>query len=339
MTRATLRDVAAHAGVSHQTVSNVLNGHPSIRPTTRERVMVAIRALDYHPNLAAKALRESRVTTLCCAFYGHSANDISDPYRNLIQSAFIAEAIARGYSITTAFLTASDPESFQRLRGAFLGRQFGGVVMVGPTLPPQWLTEFGRWGMPTVLFDRADDSGVVPSVTAAYADGMVRMVGHHIERGRRNLALVLPLSDASSSAILRREGFRTALKHWGIPGRMVEGDWSSESGEAAFHQLWNATDRPDAVVCGNDRMAAGALLAARALGVHVPTEVAISGFDDFEFARYTGPSLTTIHVPHGEMARLAVRTLLARLETSSPEEPVDFASTQMPVTLVVRESA
>ncbi|WP_407572558.1 LacI family DNA-binding transcriptional regulator [Deinococcus altitudinis] len=339
MTRATLRDVAAHAGVSHQTVSNVLNGHPSIRPTTRERVMVAIRALDYHPNLAAKALRESRVTTLCCAFYGHSAEDISDPYRNLIQSAFIAEAIARGYSITTAFLTESEPESFQRLRGAFLGRQFGGMVMVGPTLPPPWLTEFVRWGMPTVLFDRADDTGVVPSVTAAYTDGMIQVVAHHIAQGRRNLALVLPLSDASSSAILRREGFCAALSDWGLSGRLVEGDWSSESGEAAFHQLWNSTARPDAVVCGNDRMAAGALLAARALGVQVPTEVAISGFDDFEFARYTGPSLTTIHVPHGEMARLAVRTLLARLEAPSSEKASASVSSQMAVTLVIRESA
>ena len=129
MSRTTLRDVAAQAGVSHQTVSNVLNDHPSIRPATRERVLSAIRALDYHPNAAAKALRESRVTTLSCAFYGHAADDISDPYRNLVQSAFIAEANARGYAITTAMLGEEQPEGFETLRTAFRGRSFAGVVV------------------------------------------------------------------------------------------------------------------------------------------------------------------------------------------------------------------
>jgi LacI family transcriptional regulator len=130
MSRATLKDVAAHAGVSHQTVSNVLNNHPSIRPTMRERVLHSIRALDYHPNTAAKALREARSTTLCCVFYKQPAQDIEDPYRNLIQSALMAETANYGYSLTTAFLD-DRPESFAALRRAFLQRQFGGGVVVG----------------------------------------------------------------------------------------------------------------------------------------------------------------------------------------------------------------
>ncbi len=338
MTRATLRDVAAQAGVSHQTVSNVLNDHPSIRPATRAKVLTAIEALDYHPNVAAKALRESRVTTLCCAFYGHSSEDISDPYRNLIQSAFIAETIKSGYSITTAFLDEAHPETFQRLRQAYLGQQFGGVVMVGTTMSAERLREFDRWKMPTVLFDRTDPGGLIPSVTADYVGGMARMVEHHVALGRRRLALVLPLSDASSSAVSRRTGFLAAVERAGVSGQLVGGDWSCESGEAAFRQLWSQAERPDAVLCGNDRMAAGVLFQARTQGLSLPADLAVSGFDDLEFARYTGPSLTTVHVPYGDMARRTVRTLLGRLERTSDEWP-ELSSLEMPVHLVVRESA
>lgn len=340
MTRATLRDVAAQAGVSHQTVSNVLNDHPSIRPATRAKVLTAIETLDYHPNVAAKALRESRVTTLCCAFYGHSAEDITDPYRNLVQSAFIAEAIANGYSITTAFLDGTRPESFAALRRTFLGKQFGGVVMVGTTLKPEHLKEFTRWEMPTVLFDHADPTGGLSSVTGQYESGMAQLVAHHVSRGRRRLTLVLPPDDQGSTAVLRRRGFLEAATSHGVSAQITSGDWSSESGEEAFHRLWQADQRPDAVLCGNDRMAAGALLAARMLGVDVPGEVAISGFDDFEFARYTAPSLTTVQVPHGEMARRAVRLLLKNLDpTSATDRNGTGQSVQVPVRLIVRESS
>lgn len=337
MTRATLRDVAAYAGVSHQTVSNVLNDHPSIRPTTRQRVMDAIRALDYHPNVAAKALRESRVTTLCCAFYGHSADEVADPYRNLVQSAFISEANAHGYNITTALLGEDRPGGFEGLRAAYMQRAFGGAVVVSTTLPPGRMRELAAWGLPTVLFDHEDPQGQLPSVTTDYAGGMAGLVAHLVARGRRDLALVIPSDDFGSSALLRREGFLAAARAHGVRARIEAGAWSYEAGEAAFRRLWAGEDRPDAVLCGNDRMGAGALSAARALGVRVPEEVAVSGFDDFEFARYTAPSLTTIHVPHEAMARLAVRRLLERLSgTAPPDEP---PGCQLPVTLVPRESA
>ncbi|WP_102127571.1 LacI family DNA-binding transcriptional regulator [Deinococcus planocerae] len=337
MTRATLRDVAAHAGVSHQTVSNVLNDHPSIRPATRERVLDAIRALDYHPNAAAKALRESRVTTLCCAFYGHAADEINDPYRNLVQSAFIAEANARGYSITTAMLQGGQPEGLRALRTAFLGRSFGGVVVVSTTLPPEWMRALEGWEIPAVLFDRSDPAGGLPSVTADYAGGVAGLVAYHVARGRRDLALVGPGDDFGTSAVLRREGFLAAARAHGVRARIEEGAWTAEAGGGAFRRLWGGGERPGAVLCGNDRMGAGALFAARTLGVRVPGEVAVSGFDDFEFARYTAPSLTTAHVPHGEMARLAVRRLLGRLEGHAPAH--ESAEIRLPVTLVPRESA
>ena len=340
MTRATLRDVAVHAGVSHQTVSNVLNDHPSIRPQTRERVLRSIELLDYHPNIAAKALRESRVTTLCCGFYDQMTDDVADPYRNLVQSAFMAEATAQGYDVTTAFLKGDVSRDFDALRASFLQQRFAGAMLIGTTITPQRIEQFSQWHMPCVLLDHAHPSALLPVVTADYRSGMEQLVTYLAARGHRYLALVIPPDTRVGSAVARLEGFQAAASRHGLETTTEPGDWSAESGETAFTRLWSRPRRPDAILCANDRMAAGALYAARTLGVSVPTDVSITGFDDFEFARYTAPSLTTVHVPLAEMARATVKLLLAEIENArssrGEREPIFL---QMPVTLVERESA
>lgn len=333
MSRVTLKDVAVHAGVSHQTVSNVLNDHPSIRPTTREKVLAAIAELDYFPNQAAKALREARVTTLCCAFFGHDIENISDPYRNLAQSAFIAEANASGYSMTTAFLQPDQPETFAKLRQKYLQREFGGIVLLGNSLTLKQFQQIQVLGIETVLFDHSLPANV-SSVVANFQEGMATLVAHHLARGRQHLALIMPSDDTGSTAVARYQGFIKATAQHGVQAQVISGGWDFESGERAMRTLWGQALRPDAVLAGNDRMAAGALRAALELGLRVPDDIAISGFDDFEFTRYTTPSLTTVHVPHAEMARRAVQILVQRLE-----QLTGITSVSLDTSLVVRESA
>ena len=334
MTRVTLKDVAVHAGVSHQTVSNVLNGHPSLRPATRERVLAAIEVLDYHPNQAAKALREARVTTLCCVFHEIDPEAVDDPYRNLIQSAFIAEAQARGYSMSIAFLNDRQPELMQALRHQFRQRRFGGIVIVGATLTGAQWQELSAWNVPAVLCDHTLPGTVAPSITADYQGGMEALVAHHVSSGRKRLALILPRDHPSSTAQARLRGFLQATAACETDAVVVSGDWTFESGRQAMHQLWSRAGHPDAVLAGNDRMAAGAMRAAHDLGLRIPEDVAISGFDNFDFARYTTPTLTSVDVSHARMARLAVRSLLSQLEDGKTSEPVT-----LPARLVIRESA
>jgi LacI family transcriptional regulator len=337
MSRATLKDVAAHAGVSYQTVSNVLNDHHSVRPITRERVIQSIRILDYHPNQAAKALREARVTTLCCVFYGYRSEDIHDPYHNLIQSAFILEAYAHGYSMTTAFLDGQSAESLESLRKAFMQGRFGGIIVViaGTTLATKQAQMFKDWGLPFVLFDNETRETKIPAVTADYAQGITELVNHHVARGRTRLTLLISKEDLANSATARRNGYLQAVRAHNLPHQVIFGEWTFESGERAFYEVWDSPNRPDALICANDRMAAGAIFAARKLGIQVPEQIAISGFDDFEFAAYTSPSLTTVRVPYGEMAQQALRTLLETLEDSSRPTQTIY----LPVSLVVRESS
>lgn len=333
MSQATLKDVAVHAGVSHQTVSNVLNDHPHVRPATRQRVLKAVAELDYHPNVAAKALREARITALCCAFYNHDADQIADPYRNLIQSSFVAEADLRGYTMNVAFLLGEQPQTFDRLRQRFLQRQMGGSVIVGQNMTAQQWRTTREWGMSSVMFDQHFDDTLVNTVFADYRGGMRELVAHHAAQGRRDLALIIPLADPGSSGVERHEQFLASVQELGLRGRVVNGDWSFDSGERAARTLLQG-DAPDAILAGNDRMAAGALLAAHQLGIDVPGTLAISGFDDFEFTLYTTPRLTTVRVPHEAMARAAVQDLLNLIETGEDQPARCF-----PTELVVRDSS
>ena len=335
MSRVTLKEVAARAGVSYQTVSNVLNDSAAVREATRERVLRAVRELDYQPHFGAKSLREARSMTLSCVFFEQEPEAVADPYRNVIQSACTFEANARGYSLFAHFLVRQQPGSFDTLRQQFQQRRFDGAVVVGTNIDPESARSLKAWGLPTVLFDYAGAPLGLPTVAARYDQGMRALVDHHAARGRRRLALVLPPDPDVSTAAARAEGFWQGVRAHGLEGLTEPGDWTFSSGERAFQALWAREDQPDAVLAGNDRMAAGSLLAARRLGLRVPEDVAISGFDDFEFGLYTAPTLTTVHVPYVEMAREATLTLLDLLHTPGLEPVV----TWLPTAVVPRESA
>ncbi|AFZ66891.1 LacI family DNA-binding transcriptional regulator [Deinococcus peraridilitoris] len=329
-----MKEVAARAGVSYQTVSNVLNDHPLVRPATRERVLQAIRELDYQPNFAAKALRAARSMTLTCAFFEHPTEELGDPYRSLIQAAVAHEADKRGYSTLISFVFREQPTTHQQLRRLFQQKRSDGAIIVGPSIDPEFAAGTRHWRMPTVLLDYSGPETAFSTVTADYAGGVHQLVDHLVAQGRRRLALIIA-PDQGTTAAERHRGFHEALARHKLPGRVHPGEWSFAAGERAFQQLWAHKPRPDAILAGNDRMAAGCLAAARTLGVRVPKEVAITGFDDFEFARYTAPTLTTIHVPYAEMAAHAVRTLTELID--QPErQPVTHC---LPVTLAGRQSA
>ncbi len=335
MARVTLKEVASRAGVSYQTVSNVLNDSAIVRDETRARVMEAIRALDYQPHFGAKSLREARAMTLSCVFFEQEPEAVADPYRNIIQSAFAFEANARGYGMFTHFLVREQPESFDTLRQQFQQRRFDGAVVVGTNFDAESARKLRGWKLPAVLFDYAGEPLGLSTIAAHYDQGMRAMVDHHVRQGRRRLALIMPPDPDVTTASARTAGFWQGVRAHGVQALTAPGDWTFESGERAFRSLWAQGDRPDAVLAGNDRMAAGSLLAARRLGLRVPEDVAISGFDDFEFGLYTAPTLTTVHVPYPEMARQATLTLLDLLQHAQ----VEPSTTWLPTTLVARESA
>lgn len=332
MTNATPRtpvmgDVARLAGVSHQTVSRVINGHPYIRPSTRESVERAIAQLGYQPNTAARALVRGRsgmvgIVTASGAFYGPRS----------AQNAVSAAARAAGYSVTSVELDDITHETLAAKveELARLGVE-GLVVVAGHDAAVEVARR--REGVLPVVVVEGDLTRAPMSVGVDQVAGAMAATQHLIDLGHRRIAHVTgPLDWSESKA--RLEGWRLAMASAGLPAAdVVHGDWSPASGYVAGQQL---AGNPDvtAIFAGNDQMALGVLRALREAGRRVPEDVSLVGFDDIPEAAYLYPPLTTVHQDFAAVGRQAIAVLTAVLRGAEPP-----SGGLLPAPLVVRGSA
>lgn len=320
-----MNDVARLAGVSHQTVSRVLNDHPSVRPVTRERVLAAVRELGYRRNLSARALVTRRsgsigVITTGSAHIGPASTTI----------AIELAARAHGYATQLVVVDQEDDarEAFEHLAE----HAVEGVVIVAPRI---WLADAVRTAagtVPVVMVAAARTPAEGVHMAAVDQELGARMaVRHLLERGRRRIAHVAGPEDWFD-AIERARGYLSELEDAGLePGPQLAGEWTSASGYAAGEALV-AGELPDAVFVANDQMALGLLRALADHGVRVPERVAVVGFDDLEGTAYYSPSLTTVRQPFTDLGNLALEILVRAMSGEAPR-----SSTIAP-TLVVRES-
>ena len=337
--RPRLKDVAELAGVSIQTVSNVVHSRiEAMTPDTRQRVLEAMRTLQYHPNSQAQGLRSRRTNTLAFLLLDPDPRYLADPMTDLVISGVGAVARERGYMM---LVHAGRPEQVDY--GLFdplqQNRVDGALLMLSgePTLRLQYVKEMQRLTPNFVLFEGVDDPSVT-SVTADNRRGAYDMTSRLIDRGHERIAFIA--SAVSWPMIEQRfHGYRAALEERGLrfdPGlTRFEGEWHPATGMRLTAQLCDEADPPTAVLAGNDLLAVGAVKALKERGLRVPDDVAVAGFDDFEFAEYTDPPLTTLHVPGFEMGHLAATKLIDRIE-GKVELPT---ATVLPVRLVARESA
>jgi DNA-binding LacI/PurR family transcriptional regulator len=317
-------DVATRAGVSHQTVSRVLNDFAGIRPETRERVLAAIADLGYRPNRAARALVTSRsraigVLVPATADFG--------PMSSL--HAIERAARAAGYhALITSTLVETDAvrESLQFL----LDQSIEALVVIAPyrvvtdeldVVPPQ---------IPTALL-QTGDLETAGAIAVDQGAGVRLAARHLLELGHRRIQQLTGPPDYLE-ALARRDAVDDELAAAGAPLLPhLTGDWTADSGYAAGSGLDPATT---AVICGNDQMALGLMHALADLGRAVPGDVSVVGFDDIPESAHCLPPLTTVHQDFEEVGRRAVDDLVARIEGRVPDPA---ALTVIP-TLVVRSS-
>lgn len=315
-----VRDVAARAGVSRQTVSRVLNEHPDVAPETRERVLAAMAELGYRMNNAARALGTRRTRTI-----GVLASDALQygPSRSI--AAIEASARAAGFWVSTAFADSGDIGSVAAAMAHLQAQSVDGLIVFAPhartldalsgldaEVPLAVLHAAGR-GEPGLSVDQAAGAR---SAIDALADAGHRTIAH----------LAGPADWLEAEA--RTAGVVAALAERGLPaGPVLEGDWTAASGHAAAEAVRDAG--VTAVFAGNDQMALGLIGGLRELGVDVPERVSVVGFDDTPDAAYFWPPLTTIRQDFDEPARRAVAAVTGA--EGVPDDPV------APV-LVVRES-
>jgi len=325
---ATLVDVARLARVSTATVSRTLSSPQVVRPDTLERVEEALRRLGYVAHGAARALASRRtmavgavVPTLDHAIFANTTH--------ALQKALDGA----GYTLLLA-CHEFDTGAELRITRKLLERGVDALVLVGTSHRPELFDLLAHRRTPYVLTWALDASGDHPCVGFDNRAAGVVLARHLLELGHRRFAVISGMTGENERARARLAGVREALAAQGVhlaPERIVEKPYALAAGREGLREVMRGSLRPTAVVCGNDVLAIGAMAECHALGLSIPEDVSVTGFDDMEIASLMTPGLTTVHFPTAELGRYAADHLLARLAGLS------YAWThELPVRLIVR---
>lgn len=329
----TLHDVARLAGVSIKTVSNVINGHPHVRPATRASVERAVAELGYTPNLTARNLRSGRTGAIALALPSLSLSYFAE-----LAGMIIARAEERGVVVLVEQTGGDRDRERELLRSPRLG------LTDGLILSPLGLEASDLAGVttayPIVLLGEQVFDALIDHVTMRNVDAARVATEHLIATGRRRIAVLgARVTDVDAAPGLRLRGHRDALDAAGIPFDeslvVAPRFWDRAGGADAIRALLASGQVFDAVFGLNDTLALGAMRALQEAGRRVPEDVAVMGFDDLDDARYSIPSLTTIDPGRRWIAATAVDTLLDRVAKATDGPRLLLADLE----LVVRESA
>jgi DNA-binding LacI/PurR family transcriptional regulator len=328
-----MRDVAARAGVSPRTVSNVVSGYVHVRAETRERVQRAIDELRYRPNLSARSLRQGRTGIIALA-----VPEIAAPYFAELGDLIQRQAGARGVTLLVDQTGASRQRELLVLDG------YRSHVIDGLILSPMAITvedlEAQESDIPTVLLGERIHHGGLLHVAIDNEAAAREATAHLIDTGRRRIAAVgtEPAANTVGPALRRMRGYLAALDDAGLEAApelvVATGGWARAAGYAAVDALLRGGTDVDALFCFNDVLALGALRAISDHGLRVPDDIAVVGCDDIEDAAYSTPSLTSISPDKATIAKTAVDRLLAQVAG----EPVPAEEVTCSFTLIVRES-
>jgi DNA-binding LacI/PurR family transcriptional regulator len=315
--RPSIADVASFAGVSHQTVSRVLNKHPSVRDVTRQRVLAAIEQLGYRPNTAARALASGRSKIL-----GVVAPDTSlyGPVSTLL--AIQQAAQSQGYFLSVMAVRSLDRQSVAEAMRRLTSQAVEGVVVIAPYTSAHDALAYLPKGTPVVAVE-GDPEASISVVTVDQVAGAKLATEHLLSLGHETVFHVAGPSEWLE-AQARTAGWRAALESSGAElTPPLSGDWSARSGYQAG-QVLAQIPSAHAIFVANDHMALGVLLALHERGRRVPEDVAVVGFDDTPEAAYFTPPLTTVRQDFGGVGRAAVQILVEQLatRTAKPERVV-----------------
>jgi LacI family transcriptional regulator len=331
---ATVSDVARLAGVSTMTVSRVVNGEPTVRPDSRAKVQAAVAALSYIPNPAARKLAGSRPILL-----GLLYSDTRAGYLNGFMLGLLGKISLRHVQLNAQYCEpGSDGED---ALAAMLAKGVDGVILPPPFCESRALLDLvARSGTPMVTVSAGNPSlhgyGVgIDDYKAAY-----EMTGHLLALGHQRLGFIVG-DPGQSSSERRLAGFRAAVAEAGMDEQdvqIVQGRFTYRSGLDAAEQLLSGSDRPTAVFASNDDMAAATVAIAQRLGLYVPSDLTVVGFDDAPLATTIWPELTTVRQPIGEMASMAVDLLVRHIRAARNGVDMPFSQQTMDYQLIRRQS-
>lgn len=323
--RPRLEDVARLSGVSTATVSRVLNAPDLVRAATRERVEAAVVELGYTPHFGGRALASDRTGTIG-AVIPTMENAIFARGLQALQET-LADA---GKTLLVATSNYDPDREYAQIR-ALLGRGVDGLALIGEARDAQIYEMLERSQVPFVLMWAWRPDSPWPCIGFDNHLAARNIAERILELGHRRIAMIAGVTADNDRAAARVSGVREALEAAGLTltqDTLIEAPYSLEAGAEAARTLLQANPRPTAILCGNDVLAAGALTAIREVGLSVPDDVSLTGFDNIDLARVLDPPLTTVHVPHARMGRGAAEQLLAMCE-GRPIQPSDVLQTDL----------
>lgn len=332
--RVTIKDVSRVAGVSIKTVSRVLNKEKYVREETKRRVEEAVAALNFSPSLAARTLAGRRSFQIALLYDNHSPH-----YIHQVQEGVWARTREEGVRMLAQPVDVASPNLAAEVGGLIDETHVDGIILSSPvTDAPEVLAELERRHIRFVRISPGTNHAMTSSVFMDDVQAADDMTSHLINQGHKRIGFVIghPNHMASDQ---RHFGYRRALDRAGIayePNLVRQGSFDFESGRAAAEALIALPNPPTAIFASNDDMAAGVLAYAHGLGLDVPEDLSVAGFDDTALASLVWPPLTTIRQPVRDLAYTAATLLFGEAETvihqRLPHELVIRASTGRPRT-------
>lgn len=326
MKKANIYDVANLAGVSHQTVSRVLNNHTSLKPETREKVEKAIAELNYRPNQAARQLVTSRSKMIGILIAG---TELHGPWT--ILNSMEREARVEGYSVISISVLPESPESWRAGIEQLRNLDIDGVITIA--LPQIIIKELEKtlFGATIVLVD-TEPSKKFDAINIDNYQGGLIATQHLIELGHKDILHITgPMSGYEGK--MRRQSYEDAMKAAKLKCDVIEADWSIERGYEVGKQIIARKRRPTAIFTANDHLAVGLLKAFNEAGISVPEDISLIGFDDIPEARYMTPSLSTVKQKFDELGKLSIQKMLQQFKEKSKPVAINIDAA-----LVMRDS-
>jgi LacI family transcriptional regulator, galactose operon repressor len=307
-----LEEVAKRAGVSTATVSRVLNNESVVKGATRARVMKAVAALNYYPDLNARSLAGRRNRTL-----GMIASNLENPFFFDIFRVLEADAHAHGYELFAAH-TDYHPERLVRSVRLMIGRRVAGLAVIVSEMDPDLIRELDERKILTVFYDVGSAKHKMSNIRVNYRRGIERVVDYLDSLGHTRFAFVGHHSTLSPTSERQAAFVKTVSRHPDTEWRIVTNQDGPDGGRSAARELFAGNFCPTAIICVNDFMALGVLRELRERGLRVPEDVSVTGFDNINLSQYCNPPLTTVHIPRDLIGHLAFEALVPESAKGKP---------------------
>ena len=332
--KATINDVAKQAGVSIKTVSRVMNNEPSVRQPTREKVMAAVEALNYQPNLAARNLAGSKAYSIGYVYDNPNAYYVID-----MQNGILSACKKQGFELVIHPCDSTKPDIIEEITAMVKKSRLAGLVLTPPfSESPEFVSKIKELDVNIVRIMSGDvaPDNLTPCVMINDRQAAYSITEHLISLGHKKIGFIAGGMEHKST-VERLNGYKDALTKHNIninEDFIRDGEYSFESGVEGAKTLMSGAEKPTAIFSCNDEIAAGALFASRLMDIAIPEQLSIAGFEDSPFSRQTWPKLTTAHQPNQAIAENAASLLIAhtRKQTKATEEKLYTPE------LVVRDS-